>query len=120
MPAPTSRRPVLRPVVVALYAALSAASAACGGGAALQLLASAATFGAAHATWGLFDGQRAVALGAARTTAWLGGALAPVYLAGGRSLAPCIAAHVLVTAADEPGPLLAAVRGEMRATRPTA
>jgi hypothetical protein len=43
----------------------------------------------------------------------LGAALAVVYLASGRNVAPCIAAHLLINALVEPGLVLAAVRGEM-------
>ncbi|MEO6807451.1 MAG: hypothetical protein ABI286_04210 [Edaphobacter sp.] len=46
-------------------------------------------------------------------------ALAVVYPASGHSLAPCVAAHVLLTALVEPGLVLAAVAGEMgRLTAP--
>jgi hypothetical protein len=48
-------------------------------------------------------------------TGVLGAALAAVYVLGGRSLAPCIAAHFLLDVAIEPGLVLAALRGEMAA-----
>jgi membrane protease YdiL (CAAX protease family) len=46
-------------------------------------------------------------------TGMLGVALAIVFVVGGRSLAPCIAAHFLINALIEPGLVLAATRGEM-------
>jgi len=46
-------------------------------------------------------------------TALLGGALAIVYVIGGRSLAPCVAAHFAINALLEPGLVLAATRREM-------
>jgi hypothetical protein len=48
-------------------------------------------------------------------TTLLGLGLAVVYLLGGRNLAPCIASHFLVTALIEPGLLIAAFSGRMRA-----
>ena len=53
------------------------------------------------------------AIGATVATGLLGAALAVMYLAGGRNLVPCIAAHFLINALAEPGVVLAAMRGEM-------
>lgn len=73
----------------------------------VQVAASAAAFGLAHAVWAF----RSIAAGinAVLSTSLLGGALAIVYLAGERSLAPCVVAHIVITALIEPGLLLAAV-----------
>src|SRR5450755_5039559 len=66
----------------------------------VQVLASGLAFGLAHGVWGL--------MGRSLRTA-----LAIVYIAAGRSVAPCIAAHFLINALVEPGLVLAATRGEM-------
>lgn len=58
-----------------------------------------------------------VALTAAVATGIIGVALAVVYILGGRSLAPCIAAHFLIDAVIQPGLLLSAVSGKW--DRPT-
>ena len=79
----------------------------------LQVAVSGLTFGIAHGMWGLLKGSLHVALGAAIATTVMGTGLAFVYVVGGRSLAPCIAAHFLVTAVIEPGLMLAAVSGKM-------
>lgn len=82
-------------------------------GPAIQILTSGLLFGIAHGIWGLFGRSvRAVAWPIA-ITGLLGSALAMVYVLGGRSLAPCIAAHFLLDVAIEPGLVLAALRGEM-------
>ncbi len=85
-----------------------------GGAVWLQVLASGFLFGIAHASWGLIKGNFAVARSAAIATTVLGGALAIIYVLGGRSLAPCITAHVLLTAVIEPGLMLAATSNTMR------
>jgi CAAX protease family protein len=87
------------------------AIAKAGGNAALQIAASAVAFGLAHGTWGLLGGSLHAAIGAAIATTILGAALGVIYIAGRRSLAPCIAAHFLIDAVIEPGLLLSAVRG---------
>ena len=87
-------------------------------GDAMQVLASALTFGMAHGVWGLFGKSIRAALGATIATGILGGALAIVYLVAGRNVAPCVAAHFLINAFIEPGVVLAAVRGEMGRLRP--
>jgi small-conductance mechanosensitive channel len=87
----------------------------------VQILLSAVAFGLLHGIWALFRGSWRVGAGAVLATGTLGAALAVVYLASGRSLAPCVAAHVLLTALVEPGLVLAAVSGEMgRRTAPTS
>lgn len=80
-----------------------------------QVALSALAFGLAHGVWGLFGRSVRAAIGATVATAVLGAALAVVYLAAGRSLAPCIAAHFAINLAVEPGLVLAAMRGEMNA-----
>ena len=85
-----------------------------GGGVGLQVLLSAVTFGLAHALFGLIKRNVGAAVRASVITGLLGGALGVVYAVGGRSLAPCIASHFLITLALEPGLLLAAVTGEWR------
>jgi membrane protease YdiL (CAAX protease family) len=76
-------------------------------GAVLQVLASAITFGLAHGIWGLMGRSMRAAIGATIATGVLGAALALVYFAADRSLAPCIAAHFLINALIEPGLVLA-------------
>ena len=79
----------------------------------LQVLASGLTFGLLHGIWGAFRGSVAAAIGATVATGLLGLALAVVYLASHRVLAPCIVSHLIINALAEPGLVLAAVRGEM-------
>jgi hypothetical protein len=83
----------------------------------IQIVLSAAAFGFAHGIWGLFGRSVRAASGATIATGLLGGALAIVYVAAGRSLAPCIAAHMLINVFIEPGLMLAATRGEMNRPR---
>ena len=71
-------------------------------GAALQVAASAVIFGLVHGIWVVFGGNLRAALAIVGATAALGGLLAAVYLIGGRSLAPCIAAHVCLNLILEP------------------
>ncbi len=89
-------------------------------GIALQIFASGMTFGLAHSVWGLFGQSWRAAAGATIATGAFGLGLAIVYIAAGRSLAPCIAAHFLITALIEPGLMLAATRGEMESRSWTA
>ena len=84
-----------------------------GSGAALQILASGVAFGAAHAVWGFFGGSLSAAVQSMVATTVLGAALGVVYLLSGRSLAPCVVAHFVITALIEPGLALAAVSGEL-------
>ena len=78
-----------------------------GFGAVLQVVASALAFGFVHAVWGFKSFEAGI--NAMLSTTILGAVLAIVYLAGERSLAPCVVAHVLITALIEPGLILAAV-----------
>jgi uncharacterized protein len=89
-----------------------------GAGVATQVLVSGLAFGTAHGIWGLFGKSPLAVLGATVGTGVLGTALAIVYLAAGRSLLPCVAAHTLIDAFIEPGMVLAACRGEL--VRPRA
>jgi hypothetical protein len=79
----------------------------------VQILTSGLLFGIAHGIWGLFGRSVRAAAWPIAITGVLGTALAGVYVLGGRSLAPCIAAHFLLDVAIEPGLVLAALRGEM-------
>jgi membrane protease YdiL (CAAX protease family) len=69
---------------------------------AMQILLSALAFGVVHAIWGLLGGNLRGAVGAMLATVALGAALAFVYVAGGRSVAPCIAAHIAINLLIEP------------------
>jgi membrane protease YdiL (CAAX protease family) len=80
---------------------------------AMQITVSGAAFGVAHGVWGAFRGSVAAATGATVATGLLGAALAIVYVASHRVLAPCVISHFLINALAEPGLVLAAVRGEM-------
>ena len=83
-----------------------------GGSGVVQIAASAVSFGAAHAIFGLIKRNLLIAVRASLITGIMGGLLAVAYLVGERSLAPCITAHILITVALEPGLLIAAVTGE--------
>lgn len=87
------------------------------GGGMLQVAASAVAFGVPHSFFGLIKGNLSAAVRASVATGIMGALLAVVYLVGGRSLAPCIVAHFLITFALEPGLLLAAVTREWRFDR---
>jgi hypothetical protein len=88
-------------------------------GAVLQIAVSGLAFGLMHGVWGLMAKSLRAALGATMATGVLGIGLAIVYIAAGRSLAPCIASHFAVNALMEPGLVLAAASGEMgRRTSP--
>lgn len=82
-----------------------------GYGSVIQIVASALSFGLAHAVWG-FKSWRA-AVNAILSTTILGAALAIVYIVGDRSLAPCVVAHVLISALIEPGLMHAAVQDKI-------
>jgi membrane protease YdiL (CAAX protease family) len=79
-----------------------------------QVLVSAAAFGISHGVWGLFGRSLPAAVGATIATGLLGGALAIVYVLSARSVAACIASHVVIDMLIEPGLVLAALRGEMQ------
>jgi hypothetical protein len=83
---------------------------------AMQIAISALVFGAAHAIWGIAGGNLRAALGAMIATTILGGALAFVYIAGDRSIGPCIAAHIAINLLIEPWLIItAATNGWRRA-----
>jgi CAAX protease family protein len=73
-----------------------------------QIFFSAITFGLAHGIWGLFGKNLRMAIGAIIATGLLGAALAVVYVVGGRSVAPCALAHVLINLVIEPWLILSA------------
>jgi membrane protease YdiL (CAAX protease family) len=91
-----------------------------GAGVAVQILISGLAFGVVHGIWGLFGRSAQAAVGATVVTGVLGTFLAVVYVAAGRSLLPCIAAHAMIDALIEPGMVLAACRGEMSRLRSVA
>ena len=82
-----------------------------GWGPLLQVLVSALVFGLVHAIWGLAGGSLVGAGFAMYYTSLLGGGLAIVYLAGGRGLWPCVAAHVAINLVCEPWMILSAASG---------
>lgn len=84
----------------------------------MQIAVSALAFGAVHAVWGAMGGSLRGALGAMLTTAALGAALAAVYVAGGRSIAPCIAAHIAINLLIEPWLIITAASGSWTRSRP--
>jgi membrane protease YdiL (CAAX protease family) len=84
-----------------------------GHGAVVQVLGAGVLFGAIHGIWGLMGGSFRAALGATIATGFLGIMLGIVFLLAGRSLAPCISAHLVINILIEPGLVLAATRGEM-------
>jgi uncharacterized protein len=84
----------------------------------IQVLASGLLFGLAHGVWGFFRGSLAAAIGATLATGMLGLALALVYVASYRIVAPAILSHFLINAFAEPGLVLAAVKGEMGRPQP--
>ena len=65
-----------------------------GAGIGMQVLMSASVFGVVHGIWVVFSGKFRAAGAIVITTGALGGLLAMVYLIGGRSVGPCIAAHI--------------------------
>jgi uncharacterized protein len=80
-----------------------------------QVAISALAFGAVHAIWGMMGGSIRGAAGAMLATSALGAALAVVYIVGGRSIAPCIAAHTAINLLLEPWMIITAVtRGWIR------
>lgn len=78
-----------------------------GDGAVLQIAISAVIFGLVHGVWALFGSVRS-GIGAVLSTSALGVALGLVYIAGGRSLLPCAAAHIAINLVLEPWLILAA------------
>jgi|GEM_PF-1819987 len=82
-----------------------------GSGALAQIILSAVVFGAAHAIWGIFGGKYRAALAVMLVTTVLGGLLAVVYLVGGRSIGPCIAAHAGLNIFLEPWLVISSATG---------
>jgi hypothetical protein len=88
-----------------------------GAGVAAQVALTAIAFGAVHAIWGLMRGSLRGAIGAMLATGVLGAALGIVYVAAGRSVEPCIAAHSVINLLLEPWLIIAAAthdRGRSR------
>jgi uncharacterized protein len=88
-----------------------------GAGIVAQVAVTAAAFGAVHAVWGLVGGSLRAALGAMLATGALGAALGIVYLAGGRAIAPCIAAHTAINLLLEPWLIIAVATHGWRGAR---
>lgn len=82
-----------------------------GFGPVMQVAASALLFGIVHLAWGFKS--MAAGINAAISTTLMGAALAIVFLVGGRSLAPCVVAHGLISGLIEPGLMLAALSGRI-------
>jgi hypothetical protein len=80
-----------------------------GHGPTMQVAYSAVGFGAVHAVWGVAARKFKVAIGSMVATGLLGAALALVYLASDRVIAPCIWAHVVINLIIEPWLLIAAM-----------
>ncbi len=74
-----------------------------------QVALSGIAFGLAHGMWGLFSGRLQASLAPMIATGVLGALLALVYLVGERSVAPCIAAHVVMNLLLEPWLVIAAI-----------
>lgn len=84
----------------------------------VQIAVSALAFGAVHAVWGAMGGSLRGALGAMLATSALGAALAAVYIVGGRSIAPCIAAHIAINLLIEPWLIITAATRSWTRSRP--
>jgi hypothetical protein len=69
---------------------------------AMQVVLSAVAFGFVHAIWGIARGNFRGAVGSMIATGVLGAGLAVIYLVGGRSVAPCMAAHIVINLVLEP------------------
>jgi hypothetical protein len=78
-----------------------------------QILVSALIFGFAHAIWGIVTKRLEVSIKVMIATGSVGALLAVVYVVGGRSLAPPIAAHFIIDAVIQPGISFAAFGGEL-------
>ncbi|GHA13911.1 hypothetical protein GCM10008090_24610 [Arenicella chitinivorans] len=78
---------------------------------AIQIVVSGLLFGAAHLIWGVRNIKAGI--NAAISTSLLGLALGVVYWVGDRSLAPCIAAHFVISALIEPGLLISAQQDKL-------
>jgi hypothetical protein len=82
-----------------------------GTSAGVQIALSAIVFGLAHGCWGFFTGNFRAGAAASIATGVLGASLGIVYIVGGRSLLPCIAAHIAINLLMEPWLILAAASG---------
>jgi hypothetical protein len=85
-----------------------------------QVVWSALIFGALHAVWGVVARNWKVATGSMIATGLLGAALALVYLASDRVLAPCIWAHITINLVLEPWLLIAAMTRGLEAPGPSS
>jgi hypothetical protein len=77
----------------------------------LQVVISALVFGVVHSIWAVFGGKFRAALAIVMATSFLGGLLAVVYLIGGRSIGPCIAAHIGLNLFLEPWMVISSATG---------
>jgi hypothetical protein len=88
---------------------------------AMQVVLSAAAFGFVHAIWGIASGNFRGAFASMLATGLLGAGLAGIYLIGGRSVAPCIAAHTVINLLLEPWLIItAATNGWSRSQKTQA
>lgn len=85
-----------------------------GQSAAMQVVLSAVAFGFVHAIWGIASGNLRGAIGSMLATGLLGAGLAVVYLIGGRSVAPCMAAHTVINLLLEPWLIITAATNGWR------
>lgn len=91
-----------------------------GGDAGVQIALSGIVFGLAHGFWGFFTGNFRAGVGASLATGVMGAALGVVYIASGRSLLPCMAAHTVINLFLEPWLILAAASGSWGRVRSQA
>jgi hypothetical protein len=85
-----------------------------GEGVTMQVVLSAVAFGFVHAVWGIASGNFRGAFAAMIATGLLGAGLAVVYLIGGRSVAPCMAAHTVINLLLEPWLIITAATNGWR------
>jgi hypothetical protein len=86
----------------------------------VQVVLSAAAFGFVHAIWGIAGGNFRAAFASMIATGLLGAGLAVVYLIGGRSVAPCMAAHTVINLLLEPWLIITAATNGWRRSVPKA
>ena len=70
--------------------------------------------------FGIFTGNFRAGVGASLATGVMGAALGVVYIASGRSLLPCMAAHTVINLFLEPWLILAAASGSWGRVRSQA
>jgi membrane protease YdiL (CAAX protease family) len=75
----------------------------------IQIIISGVIFGLAHSSWIILKKNKRLIVGAVISTIGLGLLLATLYIFSGRNLAPCIVAHMIITAIIEPWLMLAAI-----------